>query len=408
MSNTNNKFIDHIQSDLVNIKRGSDELLVEEEFIKKLIRSKTTNNPLRIKLGLDPTAPDIHLGHTVVFNKLRLLQNLGHKVIFLIGDFTSNIGDPSGRNTTRPQLSKEEIETNALTYYKQVSVLLDTNKTEIRYNSEWCDKLGARGIIELSARYTIARILERDDFKKRFKNQLPIALHEFIYPLIQGYDSIALNSDLELGGTDQKFNLLVGRDLQREFGYEPQCILTMPLLLGIDGIEKMSKSKGNYIGICDKPEDMFGKIMSISDNLMWIYFDMLSSLNIEDILSLKKQVSQGFNPKYVKLKLAHEITSRYHNKKLADEALNDFENRFRYGSLPTNITEINLGPAPINIIKILKESGLTSSNSEAQRNIDQGSVKIDGNKITDKYLSLERGTYIIQIGKKKFIKVILH
>ncbi|AWD32685.1 Tyrosine--tRNA ligase [Candidatus Kinetoplastibacterium sorsogonicusi] len=407
MSNMNSKIIDDVTTDIIDIKQGSDEFLIEEEFTKKMINSKFSNIPLRIKLGLDPTSPDIHIGHTIVFNKLRQLQNLGHNVIFLIGDFTSMIGDPSGRNSTRPSLTKEEIEKNANTYYEQASKLIDPSKTEIRYNSEWYKNLGASGIIELTSKYTIARILERDDFTKRFKNKLPISLHELIYPIIQGYDSVALKSDLEIGGTDQKFNLLVGRDLQKEFGQEPQCIITMPLLLGLDGIEKMSKSKNNYIGISELPDSMFGKIMSISDDLMWKYFDMLSSISSDEILKLKNQVLNGLNPKNAKIQLAHEIVCKFHSKILADRALENFENRFKYGILPNDISEIHVGKAPINIIKILKASGLTVSHTEANRNIEQGGVKIDGNKISDKSIILFKGEYIIQVGKRKIKKIIL-
>ena len=310
-----------VEANLRVVLRGCDELLVQSEFAQKLARSESTGVPLRVKLGLDPTAPDIHLGHTVVLNKMRQLQDLGHTVIFLIGDFTSMIGDPSGRNTTRPPLTREQIESNAKTYYAQASLVLDPARTEIRYNSEWCDPLGARGMIQLASRYTVARMMERDDFTKRFKGGQPISVHEFLYPLMQGYDSVALKSDLELGGTDQKFNLLVGRELQKEYGQEPQCILTMPLLEGIDGVDKMSKSKGNYIGISETPESMFGKIMSISDTLMWRYYELLSFSSLEEISALRSEIEAGRNPRDAKVLLAQEIVGRFHSRQAADSAL---------------------------------------------------------------------------------------
>src|SRR3954468_23169638 len=318
---------DAVKEALAITKRGVDELLIEAEFAQKLARAEQTGKPLRIKLGLDPTAPDLHLGHTVVLNKMRQLQDLGHTVIFLIGDFTSMIGDPSGRNTTRPPLSREQIESNAQTYYKQASLVLDPAKTEIRYNSEWSDPLGARGMIQLAARYTVARMMERDDFTKRFAAQTPISVHEFLYPLMQGYDSVALRSDLELGGTDQKFNLLMGRHLQQEYGQEPQCILTMPLLEGLDGVEKMSKSKNNYIGINEDANTMFAKVLSISDDLMWKYFTLLSFRSEAEIAALKAEVDAGRNPKDAKVMLAKEITARFHSAAAADAAEADFQNR---------------------------------------------------------------------------------
>ena len=368
---------------LEQTKRGCEELIVEQEWINKLAKSAATGVPLRIKLGLDPTAPDIHLGHTVVLNKLRQLQDLGHTVIFLIGDFTSLIGDPSGRNATRPPLTKEEIAKNAQTYYKQASLILDPNKTEIRYNSEWCEPLGASGMIQLAAKYTVARMLERDDFTKRYRGGIPISVHEFLYPLMQGYDSVALKSDLELGGTDQKFNLLVGRELQKEYGQEPQCILTMPLLVGLDGVEKMSKSKGNYIGISEAPGEMFGKIMSISDDLMWTYFTLLSFKPMGDIQKLKDEVSAGKNPRDCKVALAQEIVARFHSQEAAEQALSDFNHRAK-GGIPDDIPEVALTGAPLGIGQLLKQAGLVPSTAEAMRNVEQGGVKIDGVSVTDK------------------------
>ncbi|NDG90186.1 MAG: tyrosine--tRNA ligase, partial [Burkholderiaceae bacterium] len=355
-------------------KRGCEELLVETDWLQKLARSEATSKPLRIKLGLDPTAPDIHLGHTVVLNKLRQLQDLGHTVIFLIGDFTSMIGDPSGRNNTRPPLTAEEIAVNAKTYYQQASAILDPSKTEIRYNSEWCDPLGARGMIQLAAKYTVARMLERDDFTKRYRGGIPISVHEFLYPLMQGYDSVALHSDLELGGTDQKFNLLVGRELQKEYGQEPQCILTMPLLVGLDGVEKMSKSKGNYIGINEPANEMFGKIMSISDDLMWNYFTLLSFRPLAEIDLMKQEVAAGRNPRDCKVLLGQEIVARFHTDGAAEKALEDFNHRAK-GGIPDDIPELQLSGAPLGIAALLKAANLVPSSSEANRNIDQSGVR---------------------------------
>ena len=394
-----------VEADLRIVRRGCDELLVESEFAKKLAQSRQTGKPLRIKLGLDPTAPDIHLGHTVVLNKLRQLQDLGHTVIFLIGDFTSMIGDPSGRNSTRPPLTREQIAENAKTYYAQASQVLDPARTEIRYNSEWCDELGARGLIQLASRYTVARMMERDDFTKRFKGGVPISVHEFLYPLLQGYDSVALKSDLELGGTDQKFNLLVGRELQKEYGQAPQCILTMPLLVGLDGVEKMSKSKGNYIGISEAPDSMFGKLMSISDTLMWSYFELLSFRSLDDIAALKAEIDGGRNPRDAKVMLAQEIIARFHSPAAADAALATFEARFRDGAIPDDIPEVTVAGAPIGILKLLREAGLVASGSEAQRNIEQGGVRLDGTKIEDKSLQIDGGVYVLQVGKRKFARV---
>ena len=337
-------FSDQVREALAITKRGVDELLIEHEFAVKLARSEATGQPLRIKLGLDPTAPDLHLGHTVVLNKMRQLQNLGHKVIFLIGDFTSMIGDPSGRNATRPPLTRDQIEQNAQTYFAQASLVLDAERTEIRYNSEWSDKLGARGMIELASRYTVARMMERDDFTKRFKEGVSISVHEFLYPLMQGYDSVALKADLELGGTDQKFNLLVGRELQRDYGQEPQCILTMPLLEGLDGVEKMSKSKNNYIGITEAPNTMFGKLMSISDIMMWRYYDLLSFSSHEQIAQLKREVADGRNPRDVKVALGQEIVTRFHSSQAATDALADFVNRAK-GGIPDELPELQLSGA---------------------------------------------------------------
>ncbi|MFM1833824.1 MAG: hypothetical protein RJB52_31 [Pseudomonadota bacterium] len=387
-------------------KRGCEELLVETDWLQKLARSEATSKPLRIKLGLDPTAPDIHLGHTVVLNKLRQLQDLGHTVIFLIGDFTSMIGDPSGRNNTRPPLTAEEIAANAKTYYQQATAILDPSKTEIRYNSEWCDPLGARGMIQLAAKYTVARMLERDDFTKRYRGGIPISVHEFLYPLMQGYDSVALHSDLELGGTDQKFNLLVGRELQKEYGQEPQCILTMPLLVGLDGVEKMSKSKGNYIGINEPANEMFGKIMSISDDLMWNYFTLLSFRPLAEIDLMKQEVAAGRNPRDCKVLLGQEIVARFHTDGAAEKALEDFNHRAK-GGIPDDIPELQLSGAPLGIAALLKAANLVPSSSEANRNIDQSGVRVDGTVITDKTLKLNAGTYVVQVGKRRFAKVTL-
>jgi len=387
-------------------KRGCEELLVEADWLQKLARSEATHKPLRIKLGLDPTAPDIHLGHTVVLNKLRQLQDLGHTVIFLIGDFTSMIGDPSGRNSTRPPLTPEEIAVNAKTYYQQASIILDPTKTEVRYNSEWCDALGARGMITLAAKYTVARMLERDDFTKRYRGGVPISVHEFLYPLMQGYDSVALQSDLELGGTDQKFNLLVGRELQKEYGQEPQCILTMPLLVGLDGVEKMSKSKGNYIGINEPANEMFGKVMSISDELMWSYFTLLSFRPMAEIDLMKQEVAAGRNPRDCKVLLGQEIVARFHSQGAAEKALEDFNHRAK-GGIPDDIPALELTGAPLGIAALLKAANLVPSTSEANRNIEQHGVRIDGAAVSDKALKLGPGTYVLQVGKRRFAKVTL-
>jgi tyrosyl-tRNA synthetase len=386
--------------------RGADELLPQDEWVRKLQRSEATGTPLRIKLGLDPTAPDIHIGHTVVLNKMRQLQDLGHRVIFLIGDFTSTIGDPSGRNNTRPPLTREQIEANAQTYYKQASLVLDPEKTEIRYNSEWSDPLGARGMIQLAAKYTVARMMERDDFNKRFKAGQSISVHEFLYPLMQGYDSVALKSDLELGGTDQKFNLLVGRHLQQEYGQEPQCILTMPLLEGLDGVEKMSKSKNNYIGISEDANTMFAKVLSISDDLMWRWYTLLSFQSLEQIEALKAEIAGGRNPKDAKVALAKEITARFHNAAAAETAEQDFINRSK-GGVPDEIPEVSLSGAPLGIGQLLKQANLASSAGDGNRLIDGGGVRVDSVVISDKGLKLPAGSYVVQVGKRKFARVTL-
>jgi tyrosyl-tRNA synthetase len=386
--------------------RGADELLPQDEWVRKLQRSEATGTPLRIKLGLDPTAPDIHIGHTVVLNKMRQLQDLGHRVIFLIGDFTTTIGDPSGRNSTRPPLTREQIEANAQTYYKQASLVLDPEKTEIRYNSEWSDPLGARGMIQLAAKYTVARMMERDDFNKRFKAGQSISVHEFLYPLMQGYDSVALKSDLELGGTDQKFNLLVGRHLQQEYGQEPQCILTMPLLEGLDGVEKMSKSKNNYIGISEDANTMFAKVLSISDDLMWRWYTLLSFQSLEQIAALKAEIEGGRNPKDAKVALAKEITARFHNAAAAETAEQDFVNRSK-GGVPDEIAEVSLSGAPLGIGQLLKQANLASSSGEGNRLIDGGGVRVDSAVVSDKALKLPAGTYVVQVGKRKFARVTL-
>jgi len=386
--------------------RGTDELLPQEEWVKKLQRSEATGQPLRIKFGMDPTAPDLHLGHTVVFTKMRQLQDLGHTVIPLIGDFTTMIGDPSGRNSTRPPLTREQIEDNARTYFDQLRLVLDIGRAEVRYNSEWSDPLGARGMIQLAARYTVARMMERDDFAKRFAGNVPISVHEFLYPLMQGYDSVALKADLELGGTDQKFNLLMGRHLQQEYGQEPQCILTMPLLEGLDGVEKMSKSKGNYIGITEPANTMFAKVLSISDDLMWRWYTLLSFRPADEITALKREVEAGRNPKDAKVMLAKEITTRFHDAAAAEAAEQDFINRSK-GGVPDEIPELSLSGAPLGIAQLLKQAGLASSTSEGNRLIDGGGVRVDSGVISDKGLKLDAGTYVVQVGKRKFARVTL-
>ena len=386
--------------------RGTNELLPVEDWTQKLARAEASGQPLRIKLGLDPTAPDIHIGHTVVLNKLRQLQDLGHTVIFLIGDFTTLIGDPSGRNSTRPPLTAEQIQRNAETYKAQAFKVLDPARTELRYNSEWSDALGARGMIQLAAKYTVARMMERNDFHERFTAGTPISVHEFLYPLMQGYDSVALKSDLELGGTDQKFNLLMGRHLQQEYGQEPQCILTMPLLEGLDGVEKMSKSKNNYIGITEDANTMFAKVLSISDELMWRWYTLLSFKSMAEIEALRAEVAAGRNPKDAKVMLAKEITARFHSAAAADSAEQDFIHRSK-GGVPDEIPDVALSGAPLGIGLLLKQAGLAPSTSEANRLIDGGGVRVDSSVVADKGLKLPAGSYVVQVGKRKFARVTL-
>lgn len=397
---------DAVQQALAISRRGVDELLPEHEWVQKLLESEKTGRALRIKLGLDPTAPDIHLGHTVVLNKMRQLQDLGHEVIFLIGDFTTLIGDPSGRNTTRPPLTAEQIQVNAQTYCDQAFKVLDASRTQIRYNSQWCDALGTRGLINLSAKYTVARMMERNDFAQRFEQGSSISLHEFLYPLLQGYDSVALQADLELGGTDQKFNLMMGRHLQQEWGQTPQCVLTMPLLVGLDGVHKMSKSKNNYIGITENANTMFAKVLSISDDLMWDWFTLLSFQTESDIAKLRADIQNGRNPKEAKTMLAHEITARFHGAAVAEAARADFELRAR-GGVPDVIDEVHLTGAPLGIGALLKQANLAPSTSEAGRLIDGGGVRVDGGVISDRGLKLPAGTYVVQVGKRKFARITL-
>ena len=403
---TNYSMTDSVQNALAVSLRGCQELIPQDEWIKKLTRSESTGVPLRIKFGMDPTAPDLHLGHTVVLNKMRQFQSMGHVVIPLIGDFTTTIGDPSGRNSTRPPLTREQIEANAQTYFDQIRLVLDMSTAEVRYNSEWSDPLGARGMIQLAAKYNVARMMERNDFSERFKAGTPISVHEFLYPLMQGYDSVALKSDLELGGTDQKFNLLVGRHLQAEYGQEPQCILTMPLLEGLDGVEKMSKSKNNYIGISEDANSMYAKVLSISDVLMWKWYKLLSFKSEADIAALKAEIEGGRNPKDAKVMLAKEITTRFHSALLADAASQDFINRSK-GGVPDEIEERSLTGAPISIGAVLKAVGLASSGGDATRLIDGGGVRVDSSVVSDKALKLNSGTYVLQVGKRKFVRVTL-
>ncbi len=395
----------NIKEQLEVIKRGAEELLVEVELVEKL----GSGRPLRIKAGFDPTAPDLHLGHTVLINKLRQLQDLGHHIIFLIGDFTGMIGDPSGKNSTRPPLTREQIAENAKTYQAQVFKILDSEKTEIAFNSSWMDAQTPADIVRLAASFTVARMLERDDFGKRYKSGQPIAIHEFLYPLVQGYDSVALKADVELGGTDQKFNLLVGRELQRHWGQPSQCILTMPLLEGLDGVNKMSKSLGNYVGINEPPSEIFGKLMSVSDELMWRYIELLSFESLATIAKWKKQVEQGRNPRDIKVGFAQEIVARFHNKAAADNALADFEARFKQGEIPDDIAEFRWpgGDSPVPLYQALKQASLTASTSEALRMIEQGGVRINGEKVSDRALKLGKGTFVIQVGKRKFARLVL-
>lgn len=391
-----------VSSQLTLIKRGADELLVEAELVAKL----ESGRPLRVKAGFDPTAPDLHLGHTVLINKLRHFQELGHHVMFLIGDFTGMIGDPTGKNATRPPLSREQVLQNAETYREQVFKILDADKTEICFNSSWFDKLGAAGLIRLAAQHTVARMLEREDFAKRYASNQPIAIHEFLYPLCQGYDSVAMKADVELGGTDQKFNLLVGRELQKHYGQPPQCILTMPLLEGLDGVNKMSKSLGNYVGITEPPQEMFGKLMSISDELMWRYFDLLSFRPAEEITQLRREVAEGRNPRDVKVMLAQEIVTRFHSQRDAQLALEDFEARFQRGAMPENMPELSVAAGAI--ANVMKAAGLVASTSEALRLIEGGGVRLNGEKVSDKGLKLAQGeTVVLQAGKRRFARITL-
>ncbi len=393
------------QQEILNqIKRGSEELLLESDLIKKLEQGR----PLRIKAGFDPTAPDLHLGHTVLLNKMRQLQDLGHHALFLIGDFTGMIGDPTGKNATRPPLTREQVLANAQSYKEQVFKVLDPAKTEVVFNSTWMDKFSAVDLIRLAATHTVAQMLERDDFSKRYKNNQPIAIHEFIYPLVQGYDSVALKADIELGGTDQKFNLLMGRELQKHFGQPAQCVLTMPLLEGLDGVNKMSKSLGNYIGVTDTPTDMFGKVMSVSDDLMWRYYDLLSFRSLAQIANFKEEIVQGRNPRDIKVLLAQEIVARFHSQKAAEDALAEFEARFQKGVLPDDMPEITVQSTEggIAIANLLKQANLVASTSEALRMIEQGGVKLDGEKISDKALQLKAGAVVVaQVGKRKFGRI---
>ena len=395
-----------VDSGLQLIKRGCDDLLVESELVERL----KSGRPLRVKAGFDPTAPDLHLGHTVLINKMRHFQELGHHILFLIGDFTGLIGDPTGKNATRPPLSREQILENAGTYEEQVFKILDPEKTEICFNSTWFDELGAAGMIRLAAQHTVARMLERDDFSKRYASGQPIAIHEFLYPLCQGYDSVAMRADVELGGTDQKFNLLVGRELQKHYGQPPQCVLMMPLLEGLDGVNKMSKSLGNYVGINESPREIFGKIMSVSDDLMWRYFELLSFMDAGGIAALKAEVAAGLNPRDAKVQLALELVARFHSRRDADGALADFEARFRQGVLPEDLPEyaLDAGGVALSIVQVLKMTGLTGSTSEALRMIEQGGVRADGDKVVDKAACLAVGVpVVLQIGKRKFARVIL-
>lgn len=402
MNNSNNS----TKSQLEIIKRGSHELLVETELESKLISER----PLRIKAGFDPTAPDLHLGHTVLLNKLRQLQDMGHHILFLIGDFTGMIGDPSGKNTTRPPLTREQVSENAKSYTTQVFKILRPEQTEVVFNSSWMDKLNAADLIKLAATHTVARMLERDDFDKRYRNNQAIAIHEFLYPLIQGYDSVALKADLELGGTDQKFNLLMGRELQKHFGQSQQCILTMPLLEGLDGVNKMSKSLNNYVGITESPKEIFGKLMSVSDQLMWRYLELLSFESLSTIQKWREEVKEGRNPRDIKVKFAQEIVARFHSSQDAVEALTDFETRFKHSALPDEIPEkiIQTQDSEIPLVQLLKLTGLTSSTSEALRMISQGAVKLNGEKVEDKSTRIIRGeSVVIQVGKRKFAKAII-
>ena len=398
--------VNKLQEDVLELlKRGTEEVLLEAQLVKKL----SENRPLRIKAGFDPTAPDLHLGHTVLINKLKQFQDLGHEVLFLIGDFTGMIGDPTGKNVTRKPLTKEQVIENAKSYQEQVFKILDPDKTKIMFNSEWMNEMSPAEFVQLTAKHTVARMLERDDFSKRYKSGQSIAIHEFLYPLIQGYDSVAMKADIELGGTDQKFNLLVGRQLQEVYGQSPQVVMTMPILEGLDGVQKMSKSLNNYIGISDAPNDMFGKIMSISDDLMWRYFELLSFRPMDEINVWHDECNAGANPRNYKVKLAQEIITRFHDEAAAIKALDDFEAQFKRGAIPDDINEIALsteGEEAYTIASLLKDAGLTSSTSDSNRMIKQGAVKIDGEKISDNKLMIQVGAeHIYQVGKRKFAKV---
>ena len=392
-----------IEQSLALIKRGSDELLIESELVEKL----KTGRPLRVKAGFDPTAPDLHLGHTVLLNKLRQFQELGHQVLFLIGDFTGMIGDPTGKSATRPPLTAEQVQENAKSYAAQVFKILKPEQTEVVFNSTWLNELGAAGMLKLAASHTVARMLERDDFSKRYKNNQPIAIHEFLYPLLQGYDSVALKADVELGGTDQKFNLLMGRELQKQAGQSQQCVLTMPLLEGLDGVNKMSKSLGNYIGVAEPANMIFSKIMSISDELMWRYIELLSFESLETIAKWKAEIAAGANPRNTKVHFAQEIVTRFHNQESAEEALKDFELRSK-GGIPDEVIEvaIEITEASISVPQLLKQAGLVASTSEAMRAIEQGGVKLDGEKVTDKHQQVNKASEVVaQVGKRKFARV---
>ncbi len=390
------------------LRRGTVEIIEEEELLEKLQRSQATGKPLKVKAGFDPTAPDLHLGHTVLLHKMRHFQDLGHEVYFLIGDFTAMIGDPSGRSETRPPLTREQVLENAKTYKEQVFKILDPQKTKVVFNSSWMSKFTAEDFIRLCAKYTVARMLEREDFKKRFESRRPIAIHELIYPLIQAYDSVALEADVELGGTDQRFNLLVGRDIQREYGQAPQVIITVPILEGLDGVQKMSKSLGNYVGITEPPQEMFGKLMSISDELMWRYYELLTDIPLEELSSWKEAVSKGqINPKELKVKLAKEIVARYHSAEAAEKAAQEFEKVFAKGGIPEDIPSITVEAQEVWLPRFLKEQGLVKSSSEGKRLLNQGAVQINQNKWTQENFSFTPGEYILRVGKKKFLKVLV-
>ena len=395
-----------IEEQMEELKRGTDEILVESELVAKLEEGR----PLRIKAGFDPTAPDLHIGHTVLINKMRRFQDYGHHVVFLIGDFTGMIGDPSGKNATRPPLTREEVLANAATYEEQIFRILDRDKTEVMFNSSWMGEMDAADLIRLASRHTVARMLERDDFNKRYGSGQPIAIHEFLYPLVQGYDSVAMKTDVELGGTDQKFNLLVGRQLQQAYGQKPQIVITVPLLEGLDGVQKMSKSLGNYVGITDAPDDMFGKLMSISDDLMWRYFDLLSFRPGSELNDLRKSVENGRNPRDVKFELAGEIVARFHDEKAADKAHRDFVARFQKGKLPSDMVEISLECSEdgLGIAELMTLARLSASNSEAFRLVKQGAVRVDGERVEDRSTRLQAGTYVLQVGKRRVARVTLN